>query len=85
MFFLSGLFVWHSLERKGAARFLGDRARRLGVPFVAAFLVLAPMAYYPSLSGDHVDADARRVPQRVALPGRLAGRPGVVPLGVAGL
>ena len=48
MFFLSGLFVWHSLERKGAAGFLGDRARRLGLPFIAAFLVLAPMAYYPS-------------------------------------
>ena len=48
MFFLSGLFVWHSLERKGAAAFLGDRARRLGLPFVASFLILAPMAYYPS-------------------------------------
>ena len=48
MFFLSGLFVWHSLERKGAAGFLRDRARRLGLPFVASFLVLAPMAYYPS-------------------------------------
>jgi peptidoglycan/LPS O-acetylase OafA/YrhL len=30
MFFISGLFVWTSLERKGAARsFLGDRALRL--------------------------------------------------------
>ena len=48
MFFLSGLFVWHSLQHKGAARFLGDRARRLGVPFVAGFLVLAPIAYYPT-------------------------------------
>jgi len=48
MFFLSGLFVWHSLERKGTPGFLGERARRLGVPFVAAFLILAPIAYYPS-------------------------------------
>jgi len=48
MFFLSGLFVWHSLERKGVAAFLGDRARRLGLPFIASVLVLAPMAYYPS-------------------------------------
>ena len=46
-FFLSGLFVWHSLERKGTPGFLGERARRLGVPFVAAFLILAPIAYYP--------------------------------------
>jgi peptidoglycan/LPS O-acetylase OafA/YrhL len=48
MFFLSGLFVWHSLERKGIAAFLRDRARRLGLPFIASFLVLAPTAYYPS-------------------------------------
>ena len=48
MFFLSGLFVWHSLARKGAGVFLGDRARRLGLPFAASVLVLAPIAYYPS-------------------------------------
>jgi len=48
MFFLSGLFVWHSLQRKGAAGFLRDRARRLGLPFIASFLILAPIAYYPS-------------------------------------
>src|SRR5499427_9321643 len=34
MFFLSGLFVWPSLARKGAAAFLRDRVLRLGVPFV---------------------------------------------------
>src|SRR5882672_10520915 len=28
MFFLSGLFVWSSLQRKGAGTFLRDRARR---------------------------------------------------------
>lgn len=30
MFFLSGLFVWKSLQRKGSAYFLRDRALRLG-------------------------------------------------------
>ena len=48
MFLLSGLFVWPSLERKGSARFLRDRALRLGVPFAVAAGVLAPFAYYPS-------------------------------------
>lgn len=48
MFFVSGLFVWKSLERKGAASFLRDRALRLGLPFVAAALIVAPLAYYPT-------------------------------------
>src|SRR5262249_52738114 len=48
MFLLSGLFFWPSLERKGSARFLRDRALRLGVPFAVAAGILAPLAYYPS-------------------------------------
>ena len=48
MFLLSGLFVWPSLERKGAARFLRDRILRLGVPFAVAAGILMPLAYYPS-------------------------------------
>ena len=36
MFFLSGLFVGPSLERKGAARFALDRLSRLGLPFLFA-------------------------------------------------
>lgn len=48
MFFLSGLFVWSSLLRKGSGGFLRDRALRLGVPFVMATAVLAPLAYYPA-------------------------------------
>jgi peptidoglycan/LPS O-acetylase OafA/YrhL len=47
MFFLSGLFVWSSLRRKGAARFLYDRALRLGVPFVLGVYLLMPLAHYP--------------------------------------
>jgi len=46
MFFLSGLFVWPSLERKGTSSFLGDRGLRLGLPFVIAALILMPIAYY---------------------------------------
>jgi peptidoglycan/LPS O-acetylase OafA/YrhL len=48
MFFISGLFVWKSLERKGPARFVRDRALRLGIPLVVSLLVLAPLAYYPA-------------------------------------
>ncbi len=48
MFFLSGLFVWPSLQRKGIGHFLRDRMLRLGIPFVAAIFVLMPLAYYAS-------------------------------------
>ena len=48
MFFISGLFVWRSLQRKRAASFLRDRALRLGLPFVAAAVIVAPLAYYPT-------------------------------------
>jgi peptidoglycan/LPS O-acetylase OafA/YrhL len=47
MFFLSGLFVYPSLTRKGAARFAFDRLRRLGLPFAFGVLLLVPLAYYP--------------------------------------
>jgi hypothetical protein len=48
MFFLSGLFVWKSLERKGSGAFLRDRMFRLGLPFIVAAALLAPLAYYPT-------------------------------------
>src|SRR5580704_250144 len=48
MFFISGLFVWDSLKRKGAGGFVRDRLLRLGLPFAVAASVLAPLAYYPA-------------------------------------
>src|SRR5215469_15510386 len=48
MFFVSGLFVWPSLTRKGNAPFLRDRFKRLGIPFMFAAVIVAPLAYYPS-------------------------------------
>ena len=48
MFLLSGVFVWNSLQRKGTGKYLRDRLVRLGVPFVAAVVIVAPLAYYPS-------------------------------------
>jgi glucan biosynthesis protein C len=53
MFLISGLFVAPSIERKGAGRFLVDRAKRLGIPYVVAVTLLSPLAYFPSwLSSD---------------------------------
>jgi surface polysaccharide O-acyltransferase-like enzyme len=46
MFFLSGLFVWPSLRRKGTNWFLRDRCLRLGLPFIVCALFLMPVAYY---------------------------------------
>ena len=48
MFLVSGVFVWPSLQRKGAGSFVRDRALRMGLPFVLAAAVLAPLAYYPT-------------------------------------
>jgi hypothetical protein len=47
MFFLSALFAWPSLARKGSRRFLTDRLLRLGVPFVFGLAVVTPLALYP--------------------------------------
>lgn len=48
MFFISGLFVWQSLQRKNSGHFLRDRLLRLGLPFLGAAALVAPLAYYPT-------------------------------------
>jgi peptidoglycan/LPS O-acetylase OafA/YrhL len=48
MFLLSGLFTWPSLRRKAAATYVQSRLLRLGVPFVWAAALIAPLAYYPA-------------------------------------
>ena len=47
MFFLSALFTWPSLSRKGTRKFVIDRLLRLGVPFIFALAVIVPIAIYP--------------------------------------
>jgi peptidoglycan/LPS O-acetylase OafA/YrhL len=42
-FLLAGYFTPASLERKGYARFLGDRFLRLGLPLLAFVVVLGPL------------------------------------------
>ena len=55
MFFVSGLFIWSSLRRKGDASFVRDRLIRLGLPFLFAAAIIAPLSYYPSylMTGAH--------------------------------
>jgi Acyltransferase family len=45
-FFLSGLFVWPGIARKGPLNYLSDRLFRLGLPFVICAFTIIPLAYY---------------------------------------
>ena len=47
-FFLAGVFIWPSIERDGALRFLGRRLLRLGAPLLFGVTVLMPVALYPA-------------------------------------
>jgi len=47
MFFLSGIFVWPSLIRKGSWNFLRSRLWRIGLPFLLGVYLLMPLAYFP--------------------------------------
>ncbi len=47
-FFLSGLFVWPSLNRKGAGNFLNSRLLRLGLPFALVVAIMMPVTLYPT-------------------------------------
>src|ERR1043166_10058565 len=46
MYFLSGLFVWASLTRKGSLAYTRDRLIRLALPLCLAVFVLMPIATY---------------------------------------
>lgn len=48
LFFISGLFVWSSIVRKGTTQFLRGRAAKLGIPFIIIVVFLMPLAFYPS-------------------------------------
>ena len=57
IFFISGLFVWPSLARKGALGFALGRGVRLGIPFVLAVIFLMPLAFYPAYRAHGLDLD----------------------------
>ncbi len=48
LFFVSGIFTFSSLERKGSGGFFIARLQRLGIPFVVASISIIPLAYWPS-------------------------------------
>ncbi len=54
-FFLSGLFVWPGLMRKGPLDQLRDRLIRLGLPFVICAFTVIPVAYYAISLRQHPD------------------------------
>ena len=45
-FFLSGLFAWSGIARKGALNYMADRLLRLGLPFLVCAFTVIPLAYY---------------------------------------
>jgi glucan biosynthesis protein C len=54
LFLLSGASSWFVLHSRTAAQFLGDRFRRLLIPFLVAFVLLAPFqAYVEALIQSH--------------------------------
>jgi hypothetical protein len=52
-FFLSGLFVWPGIVRKGPLNYLSDRLVRLGLPFVICAFTVIPLAYYAISLREH--------------------------------
>src|ERR1700712_5906295 len=44
-FFLSGLFVWPGIARKGPLNHLKDRLLRLGLPFLICAFPIIPLPY----------------------------------------
>jgi surface polysaccharide O-acyltransferase-like enzyme len=54
-FFLSGLFSWSGIARKGPANYLQDRLLRLGLPFVICAFTIIPLAYYAISLREHPD------------------------------
>ncbi len=76
LFFLSGLFVWQSLERKGGQLFLWDRLLRIGLPFALAVGLLMPAAFYPVYRLEAVDPSVAAYWQHwLALPFWPSGPP----------
>lgn len=55
LFFVAGYLVPGSLERKGARKFMADRAVRLGVPSLLFMLVLAPVILLMLFGGSALD------------------------------
>lgn len=76
MFFLSGVFVWPSILRKGEAAFLQSRFLRLCVPAALVVLLLMPLAHYATYRVGAIDPGvAAYVGHWLALPFWPSGPP----------
>jgi peptidoglycan/LPS O-acetylase OafA/YrhL len=49
LFVISGMGIWYSLRSRGAAGFVGERLRRLGVPLLVGLLTLVPLQVWLGL------------------------------------
>ena len=47
-FFLSGLFVWKGMDRKGAGAYTLRRLARLGLPYAVGVLLINVPAFFSS-------------------------------------
>jgi hypothetical protein len=56
-FFLSGLFAWPGIARKGPLNYLSDRLLRLGLPFAICAFTVIPIAYYAISLRQHPEVD----------------------------
>jgi fucose 4-O-acetylase-like acetyltransferase len=79
LFFVAGYFVPGAFDKKGAGRFLKDRAYRLGLPTLLYIFILGPLTeYYVSKSwaGDSPDRSFLREYDHYIMRGRWPGGTG---------
>src|SRR3569833_3396438 len=54
-FFLSGLFAWSGIARKGPQKYLSDRLLRIALPIAICAFTVLPLAYYAITLRHHPD------------------------------
>ena len=84
-FFLSGLFVWPGIARKGPLNHLKDRLFRLGLPFVICAFTVIPLAYYAISLRQHPEIGFSEFWWKTITDRAVAERTDLVPLGLVRL
>ena len=54
MFFISGLFTWRTLGKRGSIGYVIVRFKRLILPFVITWLFIMPLTYIPAFIADQL-------------------------------
>ncbi len=52
VFFIAGIAIWYSMQKRSLGAFVCERLRRLFVPFIVSLLVIVPPQIYCRLSTD---------------------------------